>query len=336
MLGKGWSVVARIRYIKPGFFMNDTLGALPPLARLLFVGLWTLADREGRLEDRPLRIKMQVLPYDSVNVDRLLAQLASAAFIIRYDVGGAAYIQIVNFLKHQQPHYKEVLSEIPAPPGHSDSLYVVAGVDSEQVARVLKRDHRQCVICATKDALSVDHVVPRSKGGTNDDTNLQTLCRACNSAKGNRNVGSTSGQRRLDDDLINERPDPQGMGNGEWGEGRGSPPNGERATEGAGAADSVLALLSKNFANGLGMLSVGVEDELRDWSERIPANGRGEKCVEYAFREAAAQNHRSWSYVAAILTRLEAEGWPAEPETVAPQGKAEVDWLERRYERGKA
>jgi len=109
-------------------------------------------------------------------------------------------------------------------------------------------------------------------------------------------------------------------------------------TEGppAAASDPVLVLLSKNFANELGTLSVGVEDELRDWSERIPANGRGEKCVEYAFREAAAQSHRSWSYVAAILTRLESEGWPAEPETVAPPGKAEADWLERRYQRGKA
>ena len=104
----------------------------------------------------------------------------------------------------------------------------------------------------------------------------------------------------------------------------------------AAASDPVLALLSKNFANELGNLSVGVGDELRDWSERIPANGRGEKCIEYAFREAAAQSHRSWSYVAAILTRLESEGWPAEPETVAPPSKAEADWLERRYQRGKA
>jgi len=104
----------------------------------------------------------------------------------------------------------------------------------------------------------------------------------------------------------------------------------------AATTSPVLALLSKAYENGLGNLSVGVEDELRDWSERIPANGRGEKCVEYAFREAVAQNHRSWSYVAAILTRLEAEGWPAEPEAVAPPGKAEAEWLERRYERGKA
>jgi len=35
------------------------------LARLLYPGLWMLADREGRLEDRPLRIKAEILPYDT-------------------------------------------------------------------------------------------------------------------------------------------------------------------------------------------------------------------------------------------------------------------------------
>lgn len=108
------------------------------------------------------------------------------------------------------------------------------------------------------------------------------------------------------------------------------------APAGGAATSPILALLSKNFENELGELSVSVGDELRDWSERIPANGRGEKCVEYAFREAAAQSHRSWSYVAAILSRLEGEGWPAEPETVAPPSKAEAEFLEQRYRRGKA
>jgi hypothetical protein len=47
----------RTRQIKPGFFKNDELAELPIEARLLFAGLWTIADREGRLEDRPKKIK---------------------------------------------------------------------------------------------------------------------------------------------------------------------------------------------------------------------------------------------------------------------------------------
>src|SRR5262245_4448792 len=63
------ALMARARLLKPGFFTNEDLVELPPAARLLFAGLWTLADREGRLEDRPKRIKLAVLPYDDVDVD---------------------------------------------------------------------------------------------------------------------------------------------------------------------------------------------------------------------------------------------------------------------------
>jgi len=48
--------MARSRNIKPGFFRNEMLAECSPLARLLFAGLWCLADRFGRLEDRPKRI----------------------------------------------------------------------------------------------------------------------------------------------------------------------------------------------------------------------------------------------------------------------------------------
>src|SRR5262244_3073085 len=53
----------RARNIKPGIFKNELLGAADPLLTLLFEGLWCMADREGRLEDRPLRIKAEIFPY---------------------------------------------------------------------------------------------------------------------------------------------------------------------------------------------------------------------------------------------------------------------------------
>jgi hypothetical protein len=64
--------MARARNIKPGFFLNDELAECEPLARLLFAGLWCIADREGRLEDKPKRIKVEILPYDDCDIDYLL------------------------------------------------------------------------------------------------------------------------------------------------------------------------------------------------------------------------------------------------------------------------
>jgi hypothetical protein len=114
--------MARARTIKPRFFTNETLGELTPLARLLFAGLWCLADREGRLEDRPRRIKTETLPYDDCDVDELLTGLHDKQFILRYLVNGEPYIQILAWKKHQHPHVKEQASTIPAPDMHGASM----------------------------------------------------------------------------------------------------------------------------------------------------------------------------------------------------------------------
>jgi hypothetical protein len=107
--------MARARNIKPGFFVNEELVGLPFSTRLLFIGLWTIADRAGRLEDRPKRIKMAVFPADNVDVEGALADLESSGFLLRYQNGEARYIQILAFDKHQHPHKDEKQSAIPAP-----------------------------------------------------------------------------------------------------------------------------------------------------------------------------------------------------------------------------
>lgn len=57
---------------------------------------------------------------------------------------------------------------------------------------VLKRDGSRCLLCgvsAKESVLHVDHVVPRSRGGSNAIENLQTLCWQCNNGKSNRDEG---------------------------------------------------------------------------------------------------------------------------------------------------
>lgn len=106
--------MARSRNIKPGFFTNDLLGDLPALTRLLFAGIWTLCDREGRLEDRPKKIRAEVLPYDQCDADEMLSSLDKAGFIKRYQVDGKSVIQVLAWSLHQNPHIKEAPSTLPA------------------------------------------------------------------------------------------------------------------------------------------------------------------------------------------------------------------------------
>lgn len=108
----------RARNIKPGFFKNDRLAECKPLARILFAGLWCEADREGRLEDRPKRLKAEYLPYDQCDIEALLTELEERGFVARYVVDAAPYIAIPNFTKHQNPHVREPASSIPAPGWH--------------------------------------------------------------------------------------------------------------------------------------------------------------------------------------------------------------------------
>jgi hypothetical protein len=102
----------RSRNIKPGFFTNETLVDLPALTRLLYIGLWCVADRRGLVADRPRKLKMEILPADDINVDEALASLAETGHIVRY-VGdnGTKTICIINFCKHQKPHHKEANNE---------------------------------------------------------------------------------------------------------------------------------------------------------------------------------------------------------------------------------
>lgn len=113
--------MARSRNIKPGFFTNDELAELPALTRLMFIGLWTLVDRDGRIEDRPKKIKAECMPYDEMNAEAALSALRDAGFIVRYEAGGTRLIQVQNWDKHQNPHVKELASTIPAPDKHQTS-----------------------------------------------------------------------------------------------------------------------------------------------------------------------------------------------------------------------
>jgi hypothetical protein len=51
---------------------------------------------------------------------------------------------------------------------------------------LIARDGCQCKVCGSIESLTLDHVLPLSRGGTDEPDNLQILCRSCNSRKGAR------------------------------------------------------------------------------------------------------------------------------------------------------
>ena len=155
--------MARARNIKPGFFRNADLVELPMEARLLFIGLWTLADRAGRMEDRPKQIKMEIFPAESVDCNSLLDQLAATKMVARYEVDGKRFLQVVNFAKHQNPHRDEKVSMLPDMGGHiADTEDTPKKHGANTVQPRCKEDVTSVAIGLTPDSgfLTADSLIP--------------------------------------------------------------------------------------------------------------------------------------------------------------------------------
>ena len=107
--------MARIRTIKVEFWSDEKIVELCPLARLLFIGLWTFADDDGNLEHSPKQMKMRIFPGDNVNIQALTEELCSHKLVSEYEIDGKKYLNIPNFRKHQRIN-RPSGSKVPGPP----------------------------------------------------------------------------------------------------------------------------------------------------------------------------------------------------------------------------
>ena len=122
--------MARTRSIKPSFFKNEFLAECEPMARLLFIGLWTLADSQGRMEFRPMRIKAELFPYENCDIIGLLKQLADRGFVRAYESGDVKVLEIPTFGEHQRCHPDERDEGLPPADESAETI-----VFSEQNAK---------------------------------------------------------------------------------------------------------------------------------------------------------------------------------------------------------
>ena len=106
----------RARNLKPSFFKDAKVVSCTAYARLLFQGLWCLADYMGRLKYEPLEVKMEVFPADDVDIEALMAELSTKGLVEIYtDRSGSALVQVRGFSKHQNPHVNERIGKDKKP-----------------------------------------------------------------------------------------------------------------------------------------------------------------------------------------------------------------------------
>lgn len=105
----------RTRDLKPDFWTDERIVDLSDSAKLLYQGLWGLADREGRLDDTPTTIGFKVRPWDPRGVPALVDELIASKLVVRYAVEGRRYLAIPTFPKHQRFHPAEKPRGLPGP-----------------------------------------------------------------------------------------------------------------------------------------------------------------------------------------------------------------------------
>ena len=149
----------RARDIKPGFYKSDQLAECSMTARLLFPGLWMLADREGRLENRPRKIKAEIFPFDDVDVAPLLVELENAGLIRTYEANGTALIWIPQFKRHQSPHKNEKNSELAA---HPDDLSATCPVQEQAKDRTTPEKEGTAPVISGQIPLTPSSLTPSS------------------------------------------------------------------------------------------------------------------------------------------------------------------------------
>jgi hypothetical protein len=291
-------VRSRIRTVKPEILTDEVLWDLGtetgyPILQA-FQGLWMYADREGRFEWRPRSLKTLILPFWSGDFDQLMAALEKARFIIRYEVDGKAYGVVRSFKKHQVINQREARSELPEPPSECMHVHarVSANIASDVRDTVLARDKHACRRCGDASDLTIDHIFPRSLGGTHALSNLRTLCRSCNSAR------PVSGQALIDDlakdglsleDMqrmcMHVHAPGEGNGKGTEGNGKGNgTPSRARGREGGGDPDF------EDDPDGLDPRGMREPPEL----ER-PTVELLREAYETAFRAANQDHEPTWS-----------------------------------------
>lgn len=143
--------MARKRQIDPELWKSEQFVRLSLPARLLWIGLFSNADDEGRLKGSPLWLKMALFPADNHAADLVegwLQEVLAVGLALAYEVDGLRYLCLPTFAAHQYIS-KPYPSKLPAPPvgmvrersgngsGMRNGVEVGVGVDSANEKQLL-------------------------------------------------------------------------------------------------------------------------------------------------------------------------------------------------------
>lgn len=107
--------MARKRMIDPSIWQSEDFGKLSNLAKIVFIGLFSLADDEGRGRANPMYLKSNLFPYNedmrSADIEKALLEISSNMSVIFYSCDGSSYYSLLSwdtFQKIDRPSQSKI------------------------------------------------------------------------------------------------------------------------------------------------------------------------------------------------------------------------------------
>lgn len=129
------------------------------------------------LEQSVVVFSQNYLPLCRVNIKRAIVLLVTnKAEPLDFSTQSGWEVHSPSLVLYVPRHIRLIIASI-------ERMWKVPPVNRREV---LRRDHHNCQYCGSSKHLTLDHVLPRSRGGQHTWDNLVAACERCNSRKGDR------------------------------------------------------------------------------------------------------------------------------------------------------
>lgn len=133
----------RKRTIQPSIWQDPDFGTLSPITQLIFIGLITQADDEGRFNGHPAVVRSALFPYGTVELEQIINSIKEITVKMRnftyYEVNGQYYGQFRRWSDHQVLREDRLQKSIYPPPPRSDVTGIWQAHDGQVGTEVSKK-----------------------------------------------------------------------------------------------------------------------------------------------------------------------------------------------------
>ena len=138
--------MARKRMIDPNIWQSEDFGKLSNLAKIVFIGLFSLADDEGRGRANPMYLKSTLFPYNegmrSADIEKALSEISSNMSVIFYSCDGSNYYSLLSWNTFQKID-KATDSKIPAFEEDNQEIRRLFVEDSSKASRKVAPNRKE-------------------------------------------------------------------------------------------------------------------------------------------------------------------------------------------------